>query len=141
MNLAELFRSEVVTVSPNDTIAVAVSEMRDHNVGAVVIVRDRAVEGILTDRDVALALALGGVSAGAPVSEIMTRDVVTIWEDQGVFNATQYMQGHQVRRLPVINRDNELVGMVTLDDIVALLAGELRNVTGAITPVLSDKSY
>lgn len=141
MNLAELFRSEVVTISPNDTIAVAVSEMRDHNVGAVVIVRDRAVEGILTDRDVALALALGGVSTGAPVSEIMTRDVVTIWEDQGVFNATQYMQGHQVRRLPVINRDNELVGMVTLDDIVALLAGELRNVTGAITPVLSDKSY
>lgn len=141
MNLAELFRSEVVTVSPNDTIAVAVSEMRDHNVGAVVIVRDRAVEGILTDRDVALALALGGVSAAAPVSEIMTRDVVTIWEDQGVFNATQYMQGHQVRRLPVINRDNELVGMVTLDDIVALLAGELRNVTGAITPVLSDKAY
>ena len=141
MNLAELFRSEVVTVSPNDTIAVAVSEMRDHNVGAVVVVRDRAVEGILTDRDVALALALGGVSAAAPVSEIMTRDVVTIWEDQGVFNATQYMQGHQVRRLPVINRDNELVGMVTLDDIVALLAGELRNVTGAITPVLSDKAY
>ncbi len=141
MNLAELFRSDVVTVSPDDSIAKAACEMQKKNVGAVVVVRDRAVVGILTDRDVALALAVRGSTTATPVGEVMTRDVVTIWEDQGVFNATQYMQGHQVRRLPVINRDNELVGIVTLDDLVALLASELRNVTSAITPVLSEKSF
>lgn len=141
MNLAELFRSDVVTVSPDDPIAKAAGEMDENNVGAVVVIRDRKVVGILTDRDIALALAVNGGTPQTPVSEVMTRDVVTIWEDQGVFNATQYMQGHQVRRLPVINRDNELVGMVTLDDLVALLATELRNVSAAITPVLSEKAF
>ncbi|HWB14596.1 MAG TPA: CBS domain-containing protein [Pirellulales bacterium] len=141
MNLAELFRSDVVTVSPDDSIAQAMHQMDQKNVGAVVVVRDRKVVGILTDRDVALALSVRGYTSATHVNDVMTRDVVTIWEDQGVFNATQYMQGHQVRRLPVINRDNELVGIVTLDDLVALLANELRNVTAAITPVLSEKSF
>jgi CBS domain-containing protein len=141
MNLAELFRSDVVTVSPEDSIAKAMQQMDQNNVGAVVVVRDRAVVGILTDRDVALALTVRGHTPAKPVNDVMTRDVVTIWEDQGVFNATQYMLGHRVRRLPVINRDNELVGIVTFDDLVALLASELRNVTSAITPVLSEKSF
>ena len=141
MNLGELFRSDVVTVSPDDSIASAMREMDDKNVGAVVVVRDRAVVGIVTDRDVAMALALDDGTPATLVSEIMTRDVVTIWEDQGLFNATQYMQGHRVRRLPVINRDNELVGMVTLDDVVALLGQELRNLGTAIAPSLNDKSF
>lgn len=141
MNLGELFRSEVVTVSPNDSIADTMREMHDKNVGAVVVVRDRAVVGIVTDRDVAMALAHHDAAPTTPVSEIMTHDVITIWEDQGLFNATQYMQGHHVRRLPVINRDNELVGMVTLDDVVALLGRELRNLSTAIAPALNEKSF
>ena len=141
MNLGELFRSDVVTVSPDDSISTAVREMHDKNVGAVVVVRERAVVGIVTDRDVAVALAHHDAAPTTPVSEIMTRDVITIWEDQGVFNATQYMQGHHLRRLPVINRDNELVGMVTLDDVVALLGQELRNLGTAIAPSLNDKSF
>jgi CBS domain-containing protein len=141
MNLGELFRSEVVTVSPDDSITKAVREMDDKNVGAVVVVRGKAVVGILTDRDVAIALATDGATPDTQVSRVMTGDVLTIWEDQGVFNATQYMQGHQIRRLPIINRDNELVGMVTLDDLVGLLANELRNLGSAITPVLSEKSF
>jgi CBS domain-containing protein len=141
MNLGELFRSEVVTVSPGDSIATAMREMDYNHVGAVVVVREKAVVGILTDRDVALALAVKGVESEAPVSEVMTTEVLTIWEDQGIFNATQYMQGHHVRRLPIINRDNELVGMVTLDDLVALLGDELRNLSQAVMPVLNQKSF
>lgn len=141
MNLGELFRSEVVTISPDETIAAAMRKMDDENVGAVVVVRDRKVVGILTDRDVAIALGLDDGTPETLVNDVMTRDVHTIWEDQGVFNATQYIQGHKVRRLPIINRDNELVGMVTLDDLVGLLAQELRNVSAAITPVLAEKSF
>lgn len=141
MNLGELFRSDVVTVSPDDSIATAVRRMDKKNVGAVIVVRDRAVAGILTDRDVAVALAINDATPATLVKEVMTRDVITIWEDQGVFNATQYMRGHQVRRLPVINRDNELVGMVTLDDIVALLGQELQNLSTTISPALNEKSF
>ena len=106
----------------------------------MVVVRERTVVGILTDRDVALAMALDDATPATPVSEIMTHDVITIWEDQGVFNATQYMQGHHVRRLPVINHDNELVGMVTFDDLVGLVGQELRNLSTAIAPALNEKS-
>lgn len=140
MNLGELFRSEVVTVSPEDSIVTAMRHMDDKNVGAVVVVRDRAVVGILTDRDVAIALAYNDATPATPVSNVMTRDVLTIWEDQGLYNATQYMQGHHVRRLPIINRDNELVGMVTFDDVVALLGQELRNLSAAIAPTLNEKT-
>ena len=69
----------------------------------------------------------------------MTKKVVTIWEDQGVFNATQYFIGQQIRRLPIVNRDNELVGIVTLDDILALLTRELFNVSKPVTPALPDE--
>lgn len=69
----------------------------------------------------------------------MTKPVLTIWEDQSVFNATQYLMGHKVRRLPIINRDDELVGMVTLDDVMALLAQEMANLGKAVAPSLAEK--
>lgn len=141
MNVGEHFRSEVETISPDDSIATAMRQMDDKNVGALVVVRDRVIAGIVTDRDVAIALAICDATPATPVSDVMTHDVITIWEDLGIFNATQYMQGHQVRRLPVINRDNELVGMVTFDDLVALLGQELRNLSTAIAPTLNDKSF
>jgi CBS domain-containing protein len=139
MNLGEQFRSEVVTVEPDETIQSAIWKMKDENVGAVVVLENRKVVGILTDRDVALKLGLGEAGLATPVREVMTRDVLTIWEDQGIFNATQYLMGHQIRRLPIINRNNELVGMVTLDDLVALLAQELRNISQAVAPALAEK--
>jgi CBS domain-containing protein len=139
MNLGEQFRSDVVTVGPDDTIQSAVWKMKDENVGAVVVLENRKVVGILTDRDVALKFGLAEAGLATPVKEVMTQDVLTIWEDQGIFNATQHLMGHQIRRLPIINRKNELVGMVTLDDLVALLAHELRNLSQAVTPALAEK--
>ena len=139
MNLGEQFRSNVFTVEPSDPISHAVWKMKDENIGAVVVVKDRKVVGILTDRDVALHLALETADPSTPVEQIMTKDVKTIWEDQGVFNATQYMMGHHMGRLPIINRQDELVGMVTMDDIFALVVQELRNLSQAVSPSLADK--
>jgi CBS domain-containing protein len=139
MNLGQQFRSNVVTVEPATPIRDAVAKMQKQNVGAVVAVEGKEVAGILTDRDVAMALGSGKAVPDVPVSEIMTKKVITIWEDQGVFNATQYLLGHQIRRLPIINHDNELVGMVTLDDLLALLGRELFNITKAVTPSLVER--
>ena len=140
MNLGQQFRSNVVTVEPAIPIREAVAKMKKENVGAVVAVRGREIAGILTDRDIALALGTGKATPESPVDGIMTKKVITIWEDEGVFNATQYFLGHQVRRLPIINHDNELVGIVTVDDVLALLGRELLNVTRAIVPSLVDKA-
>jgi CBS domain-containing protein len=139
MNLRDMFQKEVVTVEPNDTIAEAVRKMWYERVGAVVVVEDEKVAGIVTDRDVALSLAVNGVSAESPVSAIMTKNVVTIWDDQGVFNAAQYFVGRDFRRLPIVDRDDRLVGMVTTDDLFALLTRELFNVSKALEPALVEK--
>jgi CBS domain-containing protein len=141
MNLGEMFHSNVVTVGLDDTLTMAISLMQQHNVGAVVVIDRKEVAGILTDRDVALAVVLGTATPDSTVSETMSRKVVTIWDHQGIFDATQAMQGHQVRRLPIVNRQNELVGIVALDDLVGLLTKELSNLSEAIAPALADKAY
>lgn len=140
MNLGQQFRSEVVTIEPAAPLAEAVSRMASQGVGAVVAVQGRRVAGILTDRDVALALGQGKATTQTPVQDVMTREVVTIWEDQGIYDATQYFIGRGFRRLPIVNRDNELVGIVTFDDLVSLLAHELINVTRAVDRSLARKS-
>jgi predicted transcriptional regulator len=127
-----MFLSEVVTVDQKPTPKRS-PKMQQENVG-VVVVEDGYVAGIITDRDIALKLALGESKLGTPVKEIMTKDVITIWDDQGVFNATQYMIGHKIRRLPIINRADRLIGMVTSDDLLCLLAREFSNVAKAIEP-------
>ncbi len=139
MNLGQQFRSEVVTIEPAAPLAEAVSRMASQGVGAVVAVQGRRVAGILTDRDVALALGQGVATTQTPVKDVMTKDVVTIWEDQGIYDATQYFIGRGFRRLPIVNRDNELVGIVTFDDLVSLLAHEMINVTRAVDRSLAPK--
>jgi CBS domain-containing protein len=141
MLLQTLFRSEdeLVTARPEETVGEVVEKMDRKNVGAVIVVDDmRRVVGIVTDRDAALSLGRGSAAPETPVSAIMTSDVVTIWEDEGVFNATQYLHGKKVRRLPVVDHHDRLVGMVTLDDLVAVLAREFFNVAQALTPALHE---
>lgn len=139
MMLQELTQREITTARPEATIRQVIGMMSDDNVGAVVITVNNKVEGIVTDRDIALALGCGDAEVGDPVSDIMTREVVTIWEDQGVFNATQYFQGHRVRRLPVIDRHDQLVGMVSLDDVFGLLVREMFNAARALEPSLGER--
>jgi CBS domain-containing protein len=141
MNLHEMFQSEVVTACPEDKVRDLTEKMNHENVGAVVIVENERVVGIVTDRDLAMKLGLGDATPDTIAKEIMTTDVVTIWDDQGLFNATQYLLGHKVRRLPIIDRREKLVGMVTSDDVLCMLVHELSNVTKAIEPVLAAKSF
>ena len=139
MKLGEQFKKDVATASPEDSIRKTAFTMRDRGVGAVVVVNGKGKPvGIVTDRDVALALATDERDPDTPVSEIMPSELVTIGENEGIFNATQYVFGYQVRRLPIVDSDGKLVGIVTMDDLLALLARELGNLTeGAVQPVLA----
>jgi CBS domain-containing protein len=141
MLLQDLFRDqrEVVTVAPDDTVSKATMKMKEQDVGAVVVTQGGRVVGILTDRDVALSVVLGEAKPKSPVRDIMTKNVKTIWADQGVFNASQYFSNHKVRRLPVVDRQNKLLGLVTLDDLFAFLSRELLNVSKALEPALHEQ--
>lgn len=140
MILKEISRPDVVTASAATTLATLGQLMADKNVGAVVILDDQGkVEGIVTDRDLALALTTKGGTLSQTAGEVMTQPVHTIWEDEGVFNASQYFLGHQVRRLPVIDREDHLRGIVSIDDLFGLLARELFNVARALEPALGER--
>jgi CBS domain-containing protein len=139
MKLGEQFKKDVVTAEPDASIRKVTFLMRDRGVGAVVVVNGKGKPvGIVTDRDVALALAVDEKDPDVPVNEIMPGEIVTIGENEGIFNATQYIFGYQVRRLPIVDSDGKVVGIVTMDDLLSLLARELGNLTeGAIQPVLA----
>ncbi|MFO0870643.1 MAG: CBS domain-containing protein [Pirellulales bacterium] len=139
MELLDLCHHEPVCGSPQEPLSAIVQRMHEQNVGAVVIVDDRRrVVGLITDRDVALALGRQRANTATPAAEVMSTEVKTIWADQGIFNATQYLLGHQVRRLPVVNRQDELVGLISVDDLLGLLARELFNVARALEPSLGQ---
>lgn len=139
MKLGEQFRKEVATVAPEASIRKAACLMREHGVGAVVVVNEnRKPVGIVTDRDIALAIAVDDKDCDAPVREIMPGELITIGENEGIFNATQYISGYHVRRLPIVDSDGKLAGIVSMDDLLGLLARELANLNeGAIKPVLA----
>lgn len=133
MNAGELCIREVVYAQPDEGIREAARRMRDHHVGDVVVVREdergnRKPVAMLTDRDLVV-----GVLAEDPedaetltVGDVLTRDeVFTVGERESVFRVVERMSSHGVRRVPVVDDRGGLVGLITFDDVVELLADTL----------------
>lgn len=119
MLLMDLVNRAPVTVLPEASVIDAARAMRDRNVGCVIVYEEGSVVGILTDRDVVLALADGRfVDRNQPVSEIMTRSPVCLASRDDVDTGLARMRSHGVRRMPVLNEQGELVGIVSLDDML-----------------------
>ncbi len=132
MKLSDPFTRGAVSAGPDDTLASIAARTREHHVGTVVITEDRRPAGIVTDRDLALALGAEGVSPQAPARQVMSRRVLAIPEDAGIFTATKFIREGGVRRLPVVDARDRLVGMVSLDDLLRCLARELSNLAEGI---------
>lgn len=134
MILKELFRKHVAVATLPGTarISDAAEMMRREDVGSVVIVKGDRVAGILTDRDIALALALGAATPESDVSEVMTRDVETVTETISLFDLTRTFRNSKVKRLPVTTAEGKLVGLVALDDVLAILSREIFDACGAL---------
>jgi CBS domain-containing protein len=117
-------------VDPSTTIADAARSMRDEDVGPLPIVEDNRLVGMLTDRDIVVrAIAEGRDANATTVGEIASRDLVTIDPDQSLDEAARLMARHQVRRLPIVEEDGRLVGIVAQADIAQIgddsLTGEV----------------
>jgi CBS domain-containing protein len=132
MKFSEIFSKKMVTAGPGETLASIAQRMQEHNVGTVVIVENQRPVGIVTDRDLALALGAQGIALQAPVQKVMTSHVKTIPDDAGIYTATSYMRDCEVRRLPVVDREGHLVGIVSLDDLFRFLGRELHNLAEGI---------
>ena len=113
--------------------------MRDLNVGSLPVCEDDHVVGIVTDRDLTIrGLAGFNDPKVTPVRFIMSDDVACVFAGQDVGEAARIMEMKQVRRLPVLNLDNELVGMVSLGDLAAFTDVQLM---GEALQMISEPSH
>lgn len=131
MPIAEIARTNTVTVQPTASVDRIVEKLERNGVGSVVVVEDDAPVGIVTDRDLALQAA-GDDSDAATAADLMTEDPFTVESRAGIFETVREMHEAGVRRVPVVDADDELVGIVTLDDLVVLLTSELGELSGVI---------
>jgi len=135
--LWKLSTRPVVTVSPDATVEEAARAMRMQNVGAVVVVRQGRPAGILTDRDVAVSVVGRARNpALVKVGEVMSKNPTVIQEHAGILDAARILGKRGVRRLPVVNTRNELTGIISLDDILALLTSEMGHIGSALSQEL-----
>ena len=130
MNAGELCNRDVVTTGRDTSVLEAAKLMRDHHVGSLVIIetsegRTEPV-GILTDRDIVIEVIAENVNvADVCVCDVMSYALLKVNENETVFDTAQRMRARGVRRVPVVNSNCELVGILALDDILGLLSEEL----------------
>lgn len=116
--ISEVMTRDVRTITPQDSVRHAAQMMDELNVGALPVCDGQKLQGMITDRDITIRATAGGQAPDqVHVQEVMTDDVVWCYEDQTVGEVLQHMGDSQIRRIPVVNRDKELVGMVSLGDI------------------------
>ena len=104
-------------VEPSDSVEDAAKRMRDEDIGALLVVEDEELKGILTDRDIVVkAVAEGDKPGKAKVEDVCTADTTTVEADASIDDAIKAMREADVRRLPVVE-DGKPVGIVTLGDL------------------------
>lgn len=118
MRLKDIMTPEVEVIAPDATIQEAARKMQRLDVGPLPVCDGDRLIGMLTDRDITIrAVAEGCDPTTTSVREAMTPDIVYCFEDQDVQEAARLMEQYQIRRLPILNRDKRLVGIVSLGDM------------------------
>ncbi len=118
VTVEEVMHREVRRTDPDMCLADAARKMRDLNVGCLPVLEDDDLVGIITDRDMACrAIAEIRDPTTTKIRDVMSKDVASCFEDQEVSDAARIMRERKVRRLPVLDHHNHLVGMLTLTDL------------------------
>lgn len=138
MQVNAIMSRQVELIGPDTTIRDAARKMRSENIGALPVGENDRLVGMVTDRDIAIRGIGDDRGAGAKVREVMAEGIVYCFEDDDVAEAARLMADHQVRRLPVLNRDKRLCGIVAMADL-ARRSDDEADVTEAIEGV-SEKS-
>jgi len=137
MGLGEICNRVVVVTTRNTGVGEAARLMREHHVGSLVIVDETALGrkpvGIVTDRDLVIEVVAAGVApAAVTVGEIMGPTLATARETDEPWDTIKRMRAKGVRRMPVVNGDGVLVGIVTVDDLVETIAEQLDGLVRVI---------
>ena len=130
MNVGELCNREVIFAYRDTRLVEAARLMREHHVGSLVVVVDRLSErvpvGILTDRDIVVAVVAKELDPRSlTAGEVMSRELFSVREEDGIADALRLMRERGIRRLPVLTHSGALAGIVTIDDLLELVGEEL----------------
>jgi CBS domain-containing protein len=130
MQLKEIMTKDVEIVDAEATLKDAAQKMKSLDVGLIPVCDGNKLAGMLTDRDITVRATAEGLNpTKTKVADIMSPEVACCFEDENIEEAVRVMQYMQVRRLPIMGRDNRLVGIVSLGDLAVhtddqFLAGE-----------------
>ena len=137
MELRDIMTRNVEVVNGNASLKEAATKMKTLDVGLIPVCDGDRLKGLLTDRDITIrATADGRDPSKTKVSEVMSTDIAYCLEDQAVDEAVILMEARQIRRLPILNQDKQLVGIVSLADI-AVHVGD-RDLTGETLEEISE---
>jgi CBS domain-containing protein len=118
MKISEIMTSDPELIDPNASIREAAQRMKDEDIGALPVGENDRLIGMVTDRDIAMrGVAEDRLPSSTSVRDVMSEKIFYCFEDQDVEDAARCMAENQVRRLPILNRDKRLTGIVSLADI------------------------
>lgn len=145
MSAGEYCNRNVVIVSKSEPVSEAIKLMRSHHVGDVIVVE--SIEetsipvGILTDRDIVMEILAEDVDPEAvSIGDVMSYELVTVTEKTKLIDTIKLMRDKGVRRLPVVNEKGGLEGLLTVDDLLELIAEQLTDIVGLISAEQSRES-
>jgi CBS domain-containing protein len=132
--LRNVMSREVQVISPDATIREAAKAMLEGDFGMMPVGENDRMIGAISDRDIAVRAVAEGKDSNAKVREVMSEGITWAYEDDSVEDAARIMSVHQIRRLPVVNRDKRLVGIVALGDF-AVESSDLEPAAEALAEI------
>ena len=144
MSAGEYCNRDVVVVEKTESVREAINLMRSNHVGDVVVVEMRENAsiplGILTDRDIVMEILAEDVDLeSVNVGDVMSDQLVTITEETKLLDVIKLMRMKGVRRLPVVNKQGELQGILSVDDILELIVEQLSDIVGIVSNEITNE--
>lgn len=140
MRCREIMTKSVRTATPSMSLQEVAVLMREGDMGAVPVVEDGKLIGIVTDRDIVVRVVAEGKDASTRVADAMTKELFTVTPDDFVFEAIRLMGDRQVRRVPVINENGDLAGIIAMAD-VALETEDEREIAETLEEISSGSAF
>ena len=132
--LKDLMSRDVQVISPDGTIKEAAQQMRKGNFGMMPVGENDRMIGTISDRDIAIRAVAEGKDPSTKVREVMSEGIVWAYEEDSVDDAAKLMGDRQIRRLPIVNADKRLVGIVALGDF-AVVSSDIEAAGEALSEI------
>lgn len=132
-SVKDVMTSGVRTLAPQDTVVLAAQAMEELDIGVLPVCDGQRIVGMVTDRDIVVRGVAQDLPGSTRVEDVMSAQVEWVFEDEGLAEAAAKMQQLQIRRLPVLDREKRLVGIVSLGDLAA--KGDVQQAGAALADI------